>query len=73
MFLQSCILGYIKSSMASREREEIVPLCSVLMRSHLKYHVQAWGPQHGKDIELLEQVQRRPQRCLEGLEYLFYK
>jgi len=45
--------------MASRAREGILPLCSALMRAQLESWVQLWSPQHRKDLELLEQGQRR--------------
>jgi len=41
--------------------EENVPLCSALIVLQMRQHVQAWGPQHKKDAELLELDQRRPQ------------
>jgi len=69
----NCILGCIKSSVASREREGILPLCSALLRPHLESCVQLCSPQHSRDTDILERVQRRATEMIRGLEHLCYE
>ena len=55
------------------------PFCHVItsvplaISSHLQRCIQAWGPQHKEDMELLERVQRRATGMVRGLQHLYYE
>jgi len=63
------ILGCIKRTVTNRSRKVILPLYST---PDLEYCIPLWSPQYKKDMDLLEQVQRRATKMIRGMEHLSY-
>ena len=66
----SKIQGCITRRVASRVREVIPLLYSVLVRPCLEYCIQMWRPQYKRDINLLKSVQRRATEMIHRMEHL---
>ena len=64
----NCVLGMISRTISSRSEDILVNLYKSLVRPHLEYCIQAWRPHYQKDIDLLEKVQRRATRMIDGFK-----
>ena len=60
-------LGQLLRTVSYRDRIHFVKLYKQDVRVHLEYCVQVWCPWLKKDVELLEKVQKRAVRCIQGL------
>ena len=67
------VLGFIFRSVKSRSPEVILKLYLALVRPHLDYAVQFWSPYYRKDIGLLEAVQRRMTKRIQGMRDIPYE
>jgi len=69
----SCILGCIRHCISRRSRKGILLFYSALVRPHLEYCAKLWAHQYEGDMDLLERVQQRATRMIQGLEHLSSK
>jgi hypothetical protein len=67
------VLGLIRRTIVSRDKNIILNLYKTLVRPHLEYCVQVWSPYMQKDKEVLEKVQRRATKMIRGLGALTYE
>ena len=67
------VLGMIRRNLTDKENSLIVPLYKAIVIPHLGYCIQAWSPYLRKDIDMLEQIQRRATKLILGLRDLRYE
>ena len=62
------VLGQMSRSLSYRDKNTWISLYKTYVRPHLEYCVQAWNPWLNKDIEMLENVQKRAVRMVTNLK-----
>ena len=67
------VLGMIRRNITYKENSLIVPLYKAIVRPHFEYCIQAWSPYLRKDIDMLENIQRRATKLIPGLRDLTYE
>ena len=67
------MLGAINRNVSYKSEEVVTKLYCAYVRPHLEYCVQAWSPTYEKDCWLLERVQKRATKMIQGLSCLPYE
>ena len=67
------VLGMIYRHFKVINKRQFLTLYKTYVRPHLEYCIQAWSPNIRKDIDCLENVQRRATKMVSGLKKLSYE
>ena len=67
------MVGRIRHAFTYMNKEIFLKVYPSLVRTHMEYAVQAWSPQLQKDIDMLENVQKRATRIVPELYGLSYE
>uniref|UniRef100_A0A8D2Q013 Reverse transcriptase domain-containing protein n=1 Tax=Varanus komodoensis TaxID=61221 RepID=A0A8D2Q013_VARKO len=70
---ENTTLVCIARSVASRSKEVLLPLYTILVRLQLEYRAQFWVPHYRKDIARLESVQHSATRLVASLQGIGYE
>ena len=66
------ILGFINRNFTYKSKDIILPLYKSMVRPHLEHAVQFWDPHLNKDINKLEQIQKRATKLIPNLRNKTY-
>ena len=67
------VLGMIRRNVTYEDKSLIIPLYKAIVRPHLEYCIQAWSPYLRKDIDMVENSQRRATKLIPGFIDLTYE
>ena len=65
-------LAVLKKNIVSRNKEVYLKLYKQIVKPQLEYAVYTWNPYFLRDIELIERVQHRATKCVEGMQSKSY-
>ena len=66
------MLGIIKRKIKYKSKKVIVKLYKTLVRSHLEYCIQFWSPSLASEKKMIESVQRRALKLINGYKNISY-